>query len=458
MNTETNIPVAVIGAGPVGLAAAAHLLEQGLEPIVFERGSQAATAVRQWGHVRVFTPWRYLIDAAAQRLLETAGWTPPPAEELPTGHEIVDRYLVPLSELSSISSRLVTNAKVTAVTRDGISKIQSSGREDAGYLVHWTDEEGQPHQTNVSAVIDASGTWFDPNPIGIDGLPVPGEREAADSIAYGIPDVLGQDRVTYAGKRVLVVGGGHSAANVALDLAALQKQDNKTQVIWGVRRPSIANLVGGGADDELPARGQLGLNAKQMLNEGAVSLVAPYRIDRIETAEDVLIVHGRQDGKPVQHTVDRIIAATGFRPDVEMHRELRVELDPMLEAPPQLAPLIDPNLHSCGTVPPHGVVELGHPEPGFFIVGMKSYGRAPTFLMLTGYEQVRSITAELAGDHDAARRVELSLPETGVCSSDSSGSCCAPQSKSACCGPAPKPATVQHDEDIADGKHAQACC
>ena len=136
------------------------------------------------------------------------------------------------------------------------------------------------------------------------------------------------------------------------------------------------------------------------------------------------------------------MVATGFRPQLDMLRELRLSLDPALECPPELAPLIDPNLHSCGTVRPHGAHELSQPEPGFYFAGMKSYGRAPTFLMLTGYEQVRSIAAEIAGDHDAARKVELVLPETGVCStaggpSMKASGCCAPApaaAKKSCCG------------------------
>jgi hypothetical protein len=137
---------------------------------------------------------------------------------------------------------------------------------------------------------------------------------------------------------------------------------------------------------------------------------------------------------------DRAIVATGFRPDLGMLAELRVELEPAVEAPPALAPLIDPNFHSCGSVPPHGVLELTQPEAGLYIVGSKSYGRAPTFLMATGYEQVRSVVAELAGDHVAAREVYLVLPETGVCSTTaltggSSASCCGgpAASEASCC-------------------------
>jgi len=136
-------------------------------------------------------------------------------------------------------------------------------------------------------------------------------------------------------------------------------------------------------------------------------------------------VVGLRAGELVELEADTVVVATGFRPDLDMLREVRLGLDEVVEAPTRLAPLIDPNLHSCGTVPPHGVDELSHPEPGFWLAGMKSYGRAPTFLLLTGYEQVRSIADELAGDRDAARRIELVLPETGVCSTDvDAQSCC----------------------------------
>ena len=130
--------------------------------------------------------------------------------------------------------------------------------------------------------------------------------------------------------------------------------------------------------------------------------------------------------------VDELIVATGFRPNLDFVRELRIQLDPAIECPVALAPLIDPNEHSCGTVRPHGARELAQAEPGFYFAGMKSYGRAPTFLMLTGYEQVRSIAADIAGDRAAAERVELALPETGVCNRSA-----APDASQCCGGPAP---------------------
>jgi hypothetical protein len=149
---------------------------------------------------------------------------------------------------------------------------------------------------------------------------------------------------------------------------------------------------------------------------------------------------------------DELIVATGFRPDLSFLREVRTALDPALECPLALAPLIDPNVHSCGTVRPHGARELAQPETGFYFAGMKSYGRAPTFLMMTGYEQVRSIIADIAGDNEAAERVELVLPETGVCSRPLTATS---ESQACCGGPAPPEADACCRQD-ADAKAAGA--
>lgn len=439
MNAQTSLPVIVIGAGPVGLAAAARLVERGIAPLILERGPAAGAALMAWGHVRVFSPWRYNIDAAAQVLLEETAWRAPDPEALPTGNELIGRYLAPLAAHPAIVPHLVVNATVDAVTRAGLDKVASAGREDAPLMVRWRDAEGAEHRAAARAVIDASGTWDRPNPMGIDGLPVAGEHENACRIAYGLPDMLGRDRAAYAGRRVLVVGGGHSAINVALDLLRLQDAAPETRVFWGLRRGRIDRLLGGGLNDQLPGRGALGLAARQAIEAGRLEMLAPFAAERIAATGEGLAVTARLDGRPVTLKVDRIVVATGFRPDLDLLREVRTALDPALEAPVALAPLINPNLHSCGTVPPHGAAELAHPEPGFYIVGSKSYGRAPTFLMATGYEQVRSVVAAIAGDYEAARDVRLVLPETGVCSAApaaAAAGCCggpAPAEADACC-------------------------
>ena len=410
MPTSSTLPVAVIGAGPVGLSAAAHLLSRGLEPVIFERGPAVGASVREWGHVRVFSPWEYDVDPVATELLAAAGWTPPAPDAYPTGDDIVERYLEPLAALEPIAAALHLNARVEAVTRHGVDKLRDEGRDDAPFELV-VDENGTERRYLAQAVIDASGTWANPNPLGAGGIPAAGERAHADRIATGIPDVLGADRHRYAGRRVLVVGSGHSAFNAILDLVALRDSEPGTEVVWAIRGGEPGRRYGGGADDELPARGALGAAVRDLVADGSVELIGGFQ------TRAVLALDGRlalADGDRLI-VADEVIAATGFRPDLQMLGELRLDLDDRVEATRALAPLIDPNHHSCGSVPPHGVDELTHPDAGVHLVGMKSYGRAPTFLLRTGYEQVRSVAAALAGDWESARQVDFVLPETGVC-------------------------------------------
>lgn len=435
------LPVAVIGAGPVGLAAAAQLLARGLSPLVLEAGPAAAHAVRAWGHVRMFSPWRFNTDAAARALLEVEGWSAPDPEAYPTGAELVAHYLAPLAGTAALSGRIRTGTRVIGVARRDLGRLhEGSARDAAPFVLHLETCCGV-QALEAAAVIDCSGTWMAPNPAGAHGMPAPGETRHAERIAYGIPDVLGAARATYAGATTLVVGAGHSAMNAVLDLVALQREAPGTRILWAFRRPLGAVNFGGGARDGLAERGALGARAQALVESGAVTALAPFLIDRIAAEEGALAVTGRQEARSTTVHADRIIVATGFRPDLSFLREVRLALDPAVEATPALAPLIDPNLHSCGTVRPHGEAELRHPEAGFWIAGMKSYGRAPTFLMATGHEQVRSIAAFLAGDLEAARRVELVLPETGVCSTETApgAGCCAPAEPAAaatCCAPA----------------------
>jgi len=416
------LPVAVIGAGPVGLAAAAHLVARGQTPVVLEAGDAVGAAMRGWAHVRLFSPWKYLVDPVARGMLESAGWTAPDGDRLPTGGELVERFLEPLAALPAIAPHLRTGRRVVAMTRRGFNKVKSAGRERAPFEIVAKTADGRSERILARAVIDASGTYGSPNPIGAGGLPVEGEAELRERIHYGIPDVLGSDRARHAGRRTLVVGSGHSAFNALLELAALAREAPGTEVVWAIRRREPGQMFGGGERDALPARGSLGARLRALVDSGEVTLVTGFRTVRLVETERGIVVEGEDDA--VIGPVDRIVVATGFRPDVGMLRELRTGLDPWLEAPVALAPLIDPNVHSCGTVYPHGFEELAHPEPDFYVVGMKSYGRAPTFLLLTGYEQVRSVAAALTGDLEAARAVELVLPETGVCSSDLAGSGC----------------------------------
>ena len=413
-----DLPVVVIGAGPVGLAAAAHLLEQGLEPLVLEAGDEIASAVRAWRHVRLFSPWEYDVDAAAARLLASTGWELPDRTELPSGGELVDRYLAPLATTEQLAPRIRTGTRVLAVSRAGVDKVRSVGRDGRPYLVR-TLVEGRTEDLTARAVIDASGTWGQPNPLGAAGLPAIGEEHAGRWLVGPLPDVAGADQARFAGRHTLVVGMGHSAANTLLGLVELQEREPGTRISWAIRGRSPARLYGGGDSDGLPARGLLGSTLKSAVQAGHVELHREVTITDLAAAGDgQLQVTGIDRDGALALIVDAVAAATGFRPDLGMLREVRLSLDPGVEAPARLAPLIDPNSHSCGTVPPHGHRDLTHPDEGFYLAGMKSYGRAPTFLLATGYEQVRSIAAALAGDLAAADSVQLDLPATGVCSTD----------------------------------------
>ncbi len=418
MERETKaLPVAVIGAGPVGLAAAAHLVQHGLTPIILEAGDTLAANLASYRHVRLFSPWRYNLDHVARTLLGASGWREPDLEGLPTAGEIIDDYLAPFAALPAIAQHLHLGHRVVAITRLGYDKVKTKNRDSAPFVLRVRTPDGE-REILVQAVIDAAGTWSQPNPLGANGVPALGETVLSDRIRYGMPDILGADRARYAGKRVLVVGAGHSAAGNLIALAELAAQEPGTTVIWAMRGANLGKVFGGGDADQLPARGHLGVRLKQLQEAGRLEVHTHFRIHALHLRPDGIEVVGEpRDGiTPTIGGIAEVIGAAGARPNLDMARELRLRLDPWLESTDALAPLIDPNLHSCGTVRPHGHRELAHPETGYYAVGAKSYGRAPNFLMATGYEQVRSIVAALAGDLAAANDVRLELPETGVCS------------------------------------------
>lgn len=429
-NRLDGLPIAIIGAGPIGLAAAANLVERGRDFVIYEAGDAVASSMRSWGHIHLFSPWKHLIDPAARRLLEASGWVAPAdLEAAPSGSVLIDEYLAPLAALPAIAARLKTNTMVDAVTRQGMDRTRSTARASTPFALRLSSTArggaGSPTEVTARAVIDASGTYRTSNSLGSNGLDPLGLAEVADRVTHALPDVLGADRARFAGKHVTVVGAGHSAANTLINLVALIETAPLTRVTWVIRNASAARVLTGKAD-ELSGRGALGSTVGRLIARGTIEVVDGFEILELAARGDGVDVAGLRRGGVEHILTDVVVNATGFRPDLGMLREIRLSLDEVVEAPRVLAPLIDPNLHSCGTVLPHGFEELQQPEPNFFIAGMKSYGRAPTFLLATGYEQVRSITAYLDGDLDAARKVELTLPATGVCSTDTSlSSCCA---------------------------------
>jgi cation diffusion facilitator CzcD-associated flavoprotein CzcO len=433
-----NHPVAIVGAGPIGLAAAANAAERGLPFVVLESGPEAGAAVGEWAHVRLFSAWRELVDPAARRLLEEAGtWAAPEDDAYPTGGEWREQYLQPLADLldTRAGGSVRYGAEVVGVGRASRDLLVDLGREDDPFAVHLATPQG-PERLLARAVVDASGTWRQPNPLGADGYPALGEREHADRIAYGIPDLA--DPVVaarYAGKHVVLACKGASAQGVLVGLTRLAAEHPGTRVTWVLRRPAVGDAFGGGDNDQLVERGRLGQQARAAAEGGVVTARTGFRTGEVRPQPDGRLTVVALDGHEVRD-VDEVVVVTGFRPDLGFLSEVRLDLDPALGSPRVLADQIHPDHHSCGDVAPHGHRELAQPEPGLYLAGMKSYGRAPSFLAMTGFEQVRSVVAALDGDLEAADRVDLVLPESGVCNgagafdapaavaADSTGGCC----------------------------------
>ncbi|ULM98105.1 NAD(P)-binding domain-containing protein [Peribacillus frigoritolerans] len=417
------LPVAIIGGGPVGLAAAAHLLKKGEKFIVLEAGDSVGSSMLEWGHVRMFSPWQYNIDKAAKELLENAGWTSPDEEALPTGRELVEKYLLPLSNLPEIKEQIMLQAKVVGVAKEAHDKLKTGKRDTVPFQLY-VEANGDTTVIEAKAVIDSSGTWTNPNPILSNGIWTNAERQLHNQIHYGIPNVV-QLENRYQNKTTLVIGSGHSAINALLDLATLQQKYSDTKIYWVLRKKQIHEVYGGQENDGLAARGELGIRIQQLVESGRINILTPFHINGVYPTNDKITVVGELNGEEFTiGDIDEMVVSTGFRPDTSFLNEIRINLDSAVESIDTLAPLIDPNIHSCGTVRPHGEQELRHPEKNFYIVGMKSYGRAPTFLLATGYEQVRSVVAYLTGDVEGAKEVHLELPETGVCSVNLASNSC----------------------------------
>ncbi|MFA1737827.1 NAD(P)-binding domain-containing protein [Lysinibacillus fusiformis] len=424
-NPNKNLPIVIIGAGPIGLAAAAHIVEQKQAFILLEAGREIAHNIRTWGHVTLFSPWRYNTNKVARALLDASGWEEPNLDTLPTGHELIDLYLKPLSELVQIKPNIQLNAKVVGISRQLNDKMKTKNRADQSFIIY-IEQENDIRVIEARAVIDATGTWGNPNPANSTGVWLQSEKALADHIEYGIPDINTNTK-RYANKKIAVIGGGHSAINTLLALAELQAEYPATKLVWIMRKQSVKEAYGGEEKDSLAARGALGVRIHELVDTGKVEVITPFYISQVKKDENIYIVGTINEEQKVLTGFEELIVNAGNRPDLSINSELRLSIDSATESVHALAPLIDPNVHSCGTVRAHGEEVLRQPEKDFYIVGAKSYGRAPTFLMATGYEQVRSITAYLSDDEEASKRVELELPETGVCGINlaaPSNSCC----------------------------------
>lgn len=386
MAIDTPARIAVLGAGPVGLEAALYARYLGYDVDLYERGDIADNMLH-WGHVRLFTPWRENVSPLALAALRSQdeSWRPPQDDAPLTGREFVERFCRPLAYSDLLVDSLHLQTKVLAVGREGQLKGDHAGetdREDGDFRLLLRDAQGNESTATAEAIIDATGAYRQHNWAGASGLPAPGERAAADAIDYGLPDVLGHDRRRYAGKRVLVVGAGYSAATSVVALAELASAEPGTHVVWITRKATEANEppLAVIEQDRLADRDRLA-RAANALAGGASAAVSHHHgtsIDRIVRLGDGRLSVCLCGLAAATIEVDCIVANVGYRPDRGLYAELQIRECYASEAPQQLAATPGP-------------AALVHPEPDFYVIGAKSYGRDSRFLLSNGLAQVRDL-------------------------------------------------------------------
>lgn len=397
--------IAVIGAGPVGLEAALYARTLGYEATVFERGEVGAN-VRDWGFITLFSPWSFNCSSLGLRALceSDPAWTPPEDGVCPTGQEYAERYLLPLSRLPVLRGCIRTQTEVLAVGKEGLHKgdlIGDPRRGERSFRILVRDRDGQEGVHLADVVIDSSGTYGHPGWIGSGGIPAPGERVNARRISYRLEDILGVARPRYAGGRTLLVGGGYSAATTAAAFEALIRESPRTSLLWVGRTEDEVPypLI---PDDRLPNRAALIASANRIASGGCpgIEYRHPASVESIRYAEDRFSVTLRVNGDGQEVVVNRIIGNVGYGPDNAIYRELQVHECYATCGPIDLAAslLASSSGLDCLTQTSAGPEALKNPEPNFYILGAKSYGRNSTFLIRLGLEQVRDVFTLIAGD------------------------------------------------------------
>jgi len=386
--------VAILGGGPIGLDAALAAQDRGWSFTVYEAAATVGAYVKAWGHVRLFTPWSLNVSDRMRAHLAGAGVEVPSGEDFPTGAEFAERVLDPLAALPEIAGSLRLDSRVESIGREGLLKHEEIANEVRGatpFRLLISDAAGVERIEHADLVLDCTGSYGNPNVLGDGGIAAPGERAAADRITRTIPDLTaGNGRL--AGRTVLLAGAGKSAQTTARDLASLADQDPDTRIVWAVR--SSAPDWGVVPDDSLPERQEL-VNVSERLHQGAhpaVEVRTGVAVERLSERDGRLVATLRGADSADDVEVDHIVALTGFVPDASIYRQLQMHECYATAAPITLsAALLGADAADCLDQESHGVDVLRSPEPNFFILGVKSYGRVNSFLLKVGYQQVDEV-------------------------------------------------------------------
>ena len=400
--------IAILGGGPTALEAALYARALGYPVTVFERGAAAGTNIRRWGFVKMFTPWHMNVSPLGLAALKTSGLPLPPENDYPTGADFVDAYLGPLAD--SLGSSFRAGVEVNRVAKTGLIKRESIGgrrRAKNRFRLFVNNEQGREEEVAADLVIDATGVYHSPAALGDGGLPALGERAAAESIDYHLIDIAGARRERMAGKSTLLVGAGFSAATSLVSLIDILSAAPATQIIWA-RRTTDPAPIPVFPDDPLPLRADLSRRGNSVAADPPPQcrVLAGVVVEAVRPEGELI----RVDLRPAENgcgaetvRVHSVLANVGYRPDLDLFRELHVHQCYATEGPMNLAAALLGESAAAGDCLRQGslgIDTLKNPEPGFFILGNKSYGRRSDYLMRVGREQVRDIFRFLEGNEN----------------------------------------------------------
>jgi thioredoxin reductase len=394
LNTPNKKRAVIIGAGPMGFETALRALDRGFEVTILEAG-HIGENIRQWQHVRFFSPFGMNISP---RVRQALSGNLPDDDAILTGGGFVEAVLQPLSRLPELEGNIHCGQRVVSVARAGLGKMGLPNhplRTERPLRILTENIEGREHLFEADIVFDASGVYGQPNWAGSAGMPALGERHLGSRIVRHLHDFDGNEFQRYAGKRILLIGHGHSAAHAAIALNNIIKREPSTQVIWAVRTDRTKPILEV-SDDPLLERAKVA----QAANGLAANPSKNMRIFR-RTALEALVEEADslkaklkvwRDFEEV--TVQEIIALTGYRPNLEMLRELTAEFASVSEGVAGLYRALT-NITDCLAKIEINPQALQTGEPNFFLVGIKSYGRNPGFLLKSGVEQLEAIFSML---------------------------------------------------------------